>query len=215
MTDKEFILNRIQDAGIVAVLRGPSLDLTLKMVAALVEGGVIGIEITFTTPDALSVVQSLDKKFGDQIILGMGTVTTADQAVAAKDAGATFLVSPHTEKILATAMSKTGLPFMMGALSPSEVIKASNLGSDVVKLFPGSLGGPGYLKALKGPFPDLLLMPTGGVSKDNLNEWFAAGAFAVGAGSNLCPKDLAIAGEFDQITQIAGEFINAIKKTRY
>ena len=95
------------------------------------------------------------------------------------------------------------------------MIKASNLGSDVVKLFPGSLGGPGYLKALKGPFPDLLLMPTGGVSKDNLNEWFAAGAFAVGAGSNLCPKDLAIAGEFDQITQIAGEFINAIKKTRY
>ena len=113
MTDKEFILNRIQDAGIVAVLRGPSLDLTLKMVAALVEGGVIGIEITFTTPDALSVVQSLDKKFGDQIILGMGTVTTADQAVAAKDAGATFLVSPHTEKILATAMSKTGITFIL------------------------------------------------------------------------------------------------------
>jgi 2-dehydro-3-deoxyphosphogluconate aldolase/(4S)-4-hydroxy-2-oxoglutarate aldolase len=214
MTDKKIILQRIEDAGIVAVLRGPSPDLTMKMVESLVAGGVIGIEITFTTPDALKVVQSLDKIFGDQIILGMGTLTKEDQAAAAKDAGATFLVSPHTEESLAVTMTKTGLPVMMGALSPSEVIRAWNLGSDVVKLFPGSLGGPRYLKSLKGPLPDIPLMPTGGVSKDNLKDWFAAGAFAVGAGSNLCPKDLAIAGEFDQITRIAKEFINAIKKAR-
>jgi 2-dehydro-3-deoxyphosphogluconate aldolase/(4S)-4-hydroxy-2-oxoglutarate aldolase len=214
MTEKDLVLKRIQEAGILAVLRGPSPDLTLKMVAALVEGGVTGIEITFTTPSALKVVRDLKSEFEDEIILGMGTLTEVEQALEAKDAGATFLVSPHTEENLAAAMTRTGLPVMMGALTPSEVIKAWNLGSDVVKLFPGSLGGPGYMKSLKGPFPDIPMMPTGGVSKDNLGDWFKAGAFAVGAGSNLCPKDLAQNGEFDRITQIAREYVEEVKKAR-
>jgi len=214
MSKKEQILSRIEDAGILAVIRGPSPDLTLKMVAALVDGGVHGIEITFTTPEALSVVDSLHKEFGDNIVLGMGTLTEEEQASAAISAGATFLVSPHTEDALAAAMVATGMPVMMGALTPSEVMKAWELGSDVVKLFPGSLGGPGYMKSLKGPFPEIPLMPTGGVSKDNIKDWFAAGAFAVGAGSNLCPKDLAKSGEFDQITKIAREYVKAINEAR-
>jgi 2-dehydro-3-deoxyphosphogluconate aldolase/(4S)-4-hydroxy-2-oxoglutarate aldolase len=160
------------------------------------------------------VVRDLKSEFEDEIILGMGTLTEVEQALEAKDAGATFLVSPHTEENLAAAMTRTGLPVMMGALTPSEVIKAWNLGSDVVKLFPGSLGGPGYMKSLKGPFPDIPMMPTGGVSKDNLGDWFKAGAFAVGAGSNLCPKDLALNGEFDRITQIAREYVEEVKKAR-
>ncbi|NQS91078.1 MAG: 2-dehydro-3-deoxyphosphogluconate aldolase, partial [Chloroflexi bacterium] len=107
-----------------------------------------------------------------------------------------------------------GLPVMMGALTPSEVMRARAYGSDVVKIFPGSLGGPGYMKSLKGPFPDIPMMPTGGVSDQNLKDWFSAGAFAVGAGSNLCPKSLALAGDFEQITSIARKYMEAIKEAR-
>jgi len=214
MAEKELTLQNIKNLGLLAVIRGPSLDLTIKMVGALVDGGVRGIEITFTTPNALEVVQSLDKEFGSKIILGMGTLTEPEQTEAAKNAGAIFLVSPHTEVNLAKAMTATGLPVMMGALTPSEVMKAWTLGSDVVKLFPGSLGGPDYMKSLKGPFPDIPMMPTGGVSDKNLKDWFDAGAFAVGAGSNLCPKNLALAGEFSKITDIATNYMAAIKTAR-
>lgn len=198
----------------LAVLRGPSPDVTVKMVEALVRGGVCGIEITYSTPNAAEVVRQLNDQFGDDILLGMGTLTTPDHAAQAVGAGATFLVSPHTEAGLAEAMRDTGLPFMMGALTPSEVMLSHTLGSDVVKLFPGSVGGPDYMKALKGPFPDIPMMPTGGVSKDNLGAWFKAGAIAVGAGSQLCPKELALAGRFDEITAIAQDFVAAIKSAR-
>jgi len=214
MAEKEITLQKIKNLGLLAVIRGPSLDLTIKMVGALVAGGVTGIEITFTTPNALEVVQALDQEFGSKIILGMGTLTKPEQAEAAKNAGAIFLVSPHTELNLAKAMTGIGLPVMMGALTPSEVMKAWTLGSDVVKLFPGSLGGPAYMKSLKGPFPDIPLMPTGGVSDKNLKEWFDAGAFAVGAGSNLCPKSLALSGEFSKITEIAANYMAALKTAR-
>ena len=213
MTEKETTLQKIHDLGILAVIRGPSQELTLKMVAALVEGGITGIEITFTTPNALDVVRALDSEFGSGITLGMGTLTKPEQAEAAKDAGSKFLVSPHYEGDLARAMMETGLPVMMGALTPSEVFQAYASGSDVVKIFPGSLGGPAYMKSLKGPFPDIPMMPTGGVSDENLKDWFAAGAFAVGAGSNLCPKFLALSGDFDQITSIAEKYVAAILET--
>ena len=214
MLDRKLILKKIQELGLLAVIRGPSEDLTLKMVDALVTGGVTGIEITFTTPNALDVVKALEDDFGERIILGMGTLTQKEQAEAAMVAGAKFLVSPHTEKTMAKAMVATGLPTMMGALTPSEVMQARSYGSDVVKIFPGSLGGPAYMKSLKGPFPDIPMMPTGGVSSENLKDWFKAGAFAVGAGSNLCPKTLALAGEFDQITEIARGYVDAIEDAR-
>lgn len=212
--NKQETLDVIHQLGLLSVLRGPSPDLTLHMVDALVAGGVTGIEITFTTPNALEVVKSLDERFGDQILLGMGTLTRPEQAAAAQKAGARFLVSPHCEKNLAAAMKATGLPIMLGALSPSEVVMSRTLGSDVVKLFPGSLGGPKYLKALRGPFPDIPIMPTGGVSEDNVGDWFAAGAFAVGAGSNLCPTVLAQERRFDEITAIAKAFVSAVASAR-
>lgn len=212
--EKEIILEKITQLGLLAVLRGPSPELTLKMVEALVKGGVLGIEITFSTPNALDVVNQVNQKFGGDIILGMGTLTKPEQAQDAVDAGATFLVSPHVDPDLAAAMKATGRPVMMGALTPSEVVQSYNLGSDVVKIFPGSLGGPKYMKALKGPFPNIPMMPTGGVNQDNLGEWFRAGAVAVGAGSLLCPKDLALAGKFDQITDVAMKFVLAVNAAR-
>ena len=211
---KEQTLSRVRELGLLAVLRGPSPDLTLKMVDALVAGGVLGIEITFTTPNAPEVVSQLHDKYGDEILLGMGTLTTPENAEEAKAAGAQFIVSPHCEDELARAMVATGLGVMIGALTPSEVVKSYRLGSDVVKVFPGSQGGPSYMKALRGPFPDIPMMPTGGVSAENLTDWFAAGAVAVGAGSQLCPRAWAEAGRFDDITGRAKEFVKAIEQAR-
>lgn len=211
---KEDTLQKIRELGLLAVLRGPSADLTVQMVAALVAGGVLGIEITYTTPNAAEVVAELKRQFGDRIVLGMGTLTRPDQAAEAQAAGAQFLVSPHTEAVLARAMVATGLPVMMGAFTPTEVMASVNLGSDVVKLFPGSLGGPTYMKALKGPFPHVAMMPTGGVDKDNVADWFAAGAVAVGAGSQLCPPKWAQAGRWDEITAVAQEFVTAVQTAR-
>jgi 2-dehydro-3-deoxyphosphogluconate aldolase/(4S)-4-hydroxy-2-oxoglutarate aldolase len=212
--NKAETLQKIRELGLLAVIRGPSKALTLEMVAALVAGGVTGIEITYTTPNAAEVVAALAQRFGDEIVLGMGTLIEPAQAAEAAQAGAQFLVSPHTEPALAQAMVATGLPVMMGALTPTEVVASRQLGSDVVKLFPGSLGGPEYMKALKGPFPNVPMMPTGGVDIDNIGDWFAAGAVAVGAGSQLCPKNLAAAGKFDEITAIARSFVTAVAAAR-
>jgi 2-dehydro-3-deoxyphosphogluconate aldolase/(4S)-4-hydroxy-2-oxoglutarate aldolase len=212
--NKQPTLDAIQNLGLLAVPRGPSEELTIKMVEALIAGGVLGIEITYTTPGAAAVVRDLGQRHGDRIILGMGTLTEPEQAREAQAAGARFLVSPHTDPELAAAMAATELPFMMGGFTPTEIRLAHKLGSDVVKLFPGSLGGPDYMKALKGPFPGIAMMPTGGVTKDNLGAWFAAGAFAVGAGSDLSPVVWAKEGRFDDITRRAQEFVAAIQIAR-
>ena len=214
MSEKEKTLARIQELGLLAVIRGPSLEVTLETVDALIEGGVLGIEITYTTPQAAKVVKTLDVKFGEKILLGMGTLTQIEQVDEAKSAGARFIVSPHLETSLAEAMVASGLGVMIGALTPSEVTQAFNMGSDVVKVFPGSLGGPGYMKALRGPFPDIPMMPTGGVNPDNLVAWFQAGAVAVGAGSSLCPSSWAKEGRFNEITQRAKEFVAAVESAR-
>src|SRR5574341_1634102 len=150
--DKKQVLEKVKELGLLAVIRGPSPDLTVKMVEALIAGGVLGIEITYSTPNAEEVVKTLAGKFGDQILLGMGTLTRPEQAVSAKAAGASFLVSPICEAGLVTAMVASDLLTMAGAFTPTEVFQVYSLGSDVVKVFPGSLGGPAYIKALKGPF---------------------------------------------------------------
>jgi 2-dehydro-3-deoxyphosphogluconate aldolase / (4S)-4-hydroxy-2-oxoglutarate aldolase len=214
MMDKKVTLQKLQQLGVMAVIRGPSPELTLKMVEALVAGGVRGIEITYSTPKAAEVVRQLEKQFGDQIVLGMGTLTAPAQVEEALDAGARFLVSPMNESMLAKAMIASGVPVMIGALTPTEVFQAYRQGSDVVKVFPGSLGGPSYMKALKAPFPDIPMMPTGGVSATNIGDWLAAGAFAVGAGSELCPPKLAKEGRFDEISTKAVEFIKALEEAR-
>jgi 2-dehydro-3-deoxyphosphogluconate aldolase / (4S)-4-hydroxy-2-oxoglutarate aldolase len=212
--NKQEMLEKIKELGLLAVIRGPSADLTVQMVEALIKGGVLGIEITYSTPDAENVVKTLSSKFGSKIVLGMGTLTKTDQAESAKAAGANFLVSPICEPALVKSMVASGLLTMAGALTPTEVFQAYSLGTNVVKVFPGSLGGPSYVKALKGPFPYIPMMPTGGVSAANVADWFKAGVVAVGAGSELCPPDLAKAGKFDEITQKAADFVAVIKSAR-
>ena len=211
---KQEILERVKALGLLAVIRGPSADLTEKMVAALIRGGITGIEITYSTPNAEQVVRNLAAIYKEEIVLGMGTLTDPAQAVSAKEAGAKFLVSPICEPDLVRAMAGSGLLTMAGALTPTEVYQAYRLGTDVVKIFPGSLGGPAYVKALKGPFPSIPMMPTGGVNASNLADWFAAGVVAVGAGSELCPPQLAKEGKFDEISNRAAEFCRAVQAAR-
>jgi len=212
--NKEETLIRIRSVGLLAVIRGPSPEMTLKMVGALIQGGVTGIEITYSTPDAESVVRMLVETYRDEILLGMGTLTEPEQAERSKKAGAQFLVSPICEPDLVKAMAATGLVTLAGALTPTEVLQAYRLGSDIVKIFPGSLAGPAYVKALRGPFPDIPIMPTGGVNAGNIGDWFSAGVAAVGVGSELCPTQLAIEGRFDEITRRATEFIQIVNKAR-
>ncbi len=212
--DKAKTLETVKALGVVAVIRGPSAELTVKMVDALVSGGITGIEVTYSTPNAEQVVAELASKYGDKIVLGMGTLTEPRQAQSAKSAGASYLVSPICETKLVEAMVASGLAVMAGALTPTEVFQAYKLGADVVKIFPGSLAGPAYVKALRGPFPYIQFMPTGGVSAANLGEWFAAGVIAVGAGSELCPPNLAKEGKFDEITHRAAEFAQAVPAAR-
>jgi 2-dehydro-3-deoxyphosphogluconate aldolase/(4S)-4-hydroxy-2-oxoglutarate aldolase len=212
--DKSSTLDQITKLGLLAVIRGPSAELTLKMVDALVAGGVTGIEITYSTPDAEAVVRGLRDQYGERILLGMGTLTNPAQAQAAKAAGAEFLVSPISEPELVKAMVASGLVAMAGALTPTEVFQVFQLGAAIVKIFPGSLTGPDYLKALHGPFPQIQMMPTGGVSLANIPAWFAAGAVAVGAGSELCSPALARQGQFAEISRGAAEFVQVVQAAR-
>lgn len=212
--NKNEILEKVKELGLLAVIRGPSAELTVKMVEALVAGGVKGIEITYSTPNAEEVVSTLARKFGASILLGMGTLTKPEQSLSAKAAGANFLVSPICDPVLVNSMVDSGLLTMAGALTPTEVFQAYSLGTDVVKIFPGSLGGPAYVKALKGPFPYIPMMPTGGVNAANAADWFAAGVVAVGAGSELCPPQLAKEGKFEEISQKAADFVKVIQESR-
>jgi 2-dehydro-3-deoxyphosphogluconate aldolase / (4S)-4-hydroxy-2-oxoglutarate aldolase len=212
--NKAEALEKVKELGLLAVIRGPSPELTIKMVEALVAGDVLGIEITYSTPNAEDVVRVLSTKFGGSIVLGMGTLTKPEQAPCAREAGANFLVSPICEPGLVKGMVASGLVTMAGAFTPTEVFQAYSLGVDVVKIFPGSQGGPAYMKALKGPFPYIPMMPTGGVNAGNMAEWFAVGAVALGAGSELCPPQLAKDGKFDEITKRASEFVKVVKAAR-
>lgn len=211
MGKKKDVLARIRMLGLLAVLRGPTPELTIDMVNALIAGGVLGIEITYSTPQASKVVKKLRKIHGDHIVLGMGTVTKLSQVEEAVKAGAQFLVSPHSDRKLAKAMRKTKLPFMLGALTPTEVMQAVKWGADVVKVFPGSLGGPAYLKAMRDPMPEIPMMVTGGVRVENIADWFASGAVVVGAGGSMCPPALAAEGRMDEITRRAQEYVAAVE----
>ena len=207
-------LKPLSDVGVVAVVRAPDPASAVRGVEALVAGGVTGIEITYSTPDAPSVIAELSRRHGDGIVLGAGTVLTSEQVTEAAEAGASFLVSPGSDDELAEAMRATDLTMLLGALTPSEVMHTSKLGADAVKIFPASLGGPSYVRALRGPFPDVPFVPTGGVSAANVGDWLSAGAFAVGAGGELCSAADLAAGRWDDLEGRARQFTDAVAHWR-
>ena len=212
--DKQAILKRIADLGLLAVLRAPDPAGARRAVDALVEAGVLGIEITYSTPDAASVIADVKQSYADEVLVGAGTLITQAQVAEAAEAGASYLVSPGLDDEVVASIRATGLPAMAGVLTPTEVMRGVRLGLDVMKLFPGSLGGPSYLRSLRGPFPDVPFMPTGGVSADNVGDWLAAGAVAVGAGSELASAGDISSGDFAGIREKGRRFLVAIREAR-
>lgn len=203
-------LDRIRELGLIAVVRGTSCTSAVEVASALIEGSILGIEVAFTTPEAHLAMRELNEEYGDHILLGAGTVTTPDQADRAVSSGATFLVSPGCDPGLIPLMQRTGLAVLPGVLTPSEVMLALRLGLETVKLFPGSLGGPSYLKGLRGPFPNVSFLPTGGVSAENVKHWFAAGAFAVGVGGAVAPSALGDGENRAKVVERAKRLVEAV-----
>ena len=212
--EKKQVLDRIVECGIVAIVRGQSDDLILKAIEAALAGGLNVIEVTFTVPNALRIIEKLANQLSDDVILGAGTVLTPEKAASAIDAGAQFIVSPNTDvSVIETAKSR-GVPVCPGALTPTEVVTAWQAGADVIKIFPASVMGPKYLKDLHGPLPDVPFMPTGGVNLSTAREYLENGAVALGVGGDLINKKLMDEGNFAEITNRARQFKQIINDFR-
>lgn len=202
------VLNRVHELGIVPVIRGNSKDEALGYCNALIDGGIDILEVTFTIPNALDVFKELKDQLPDTATLGAGTVMDATTARLAILNGAKFIVSPGFSEEVAKMCNLYQVPYMPGCMTFTEMTKALEYGVDLIKLFPGSLPGPSYVKAIHGPLPQANIMPTGGVSLDNIEDWFAAGVFAVGAGSNL------VKGSHDEIVEQSKKYLAKIAECR-
>jgi 2-dehydro-3-deoxyphosphogluconate aldolase/(4S)-4-hydroxy-2-oxoglutarate aldolase len=179
-------LGQLELAGLVPVIRAPNAEIALAASRALVRGGMLALEITLTVPDALAVIRTLRDEYGAGVLIGAGTVTDVTQLKASVEAGAQFVVTPVGLVDLVAPAHDAGVVVALGALTPTEVWRAWSAGADVVKVFPASaVGGAAYIQALRGPFPEIRLMPTGGVSLSTLQSFVAAGAFALGVGGGL------------------------------
>lgn len=207
-------LERIVDGGIVAVVRTSSAETAQKALRAVLKGGVIAVEVTFTVPNAVDVIRHASQSLPDGAILGAGTVTNADKCRSAIDAGAQFIVAPNTDIETIRLANERGIVVIPGALTPTEVVDAVNAGADAVKIFPASAVGPSYIKALRGPLPDVLYCPTGGVEIDNIAEYIAAGADFCGIGGSLVDTKLVESGNYSEITERAKRFIDAVRDAR-
>lgn len=205
----EETIKKIGEKKVIAVIRGDSADKVIKAVDALVEGGVSLIEITFTNQDPLRIIETCARR--DDAVVGAGTVLSLKDAKDAVAAGAKFLVSPCLIPEIVTYGAENNVLVTPGVFTPTEAFQALSLGAKVLKLFPGSIGGPDHIKALRGPFPGTKIIPTGGVDKGNIKDWFAAGALAVGLGTNLVSKDAIAKEDYAVITARAREIMALVE----
>ena len=208
-------LTVIREIGIIPVIRADSPDAAIAVVDALAEAGLVIAEITMTVPRAIDAIDAVSKRFADRMLVGAGTVTDADTARRAADVGAEFVVSPCLVREVIDAARGAGVAVLPGALTPTEVFEAHSAGADMVKVFPAqNVGGASYLRALRGPFPDIPLVPTGGVTLANVREMFDAGAAAVGVGSELISKDALARRDYRAIGALARQFVGAVRQAR-
>ena len=209
------IVRRIAEEGIVPVIRAATPDLALRAARAVMAGGISVFEITMTVPDAPDVIRALVRELGDRALVGAGTVLNAAAAHQCIDAGAAFVVSPGLDPDTVIEAHGRGVPAMPGALTPTEVIAAWNLGADVVKIFPiSAVGGAKYLRALKGPLPQVKMLPTGGITAANAAEFLAAGAVALGIGGELVDTVALAEGRDATITERARELRAVVQAAR-
>jgi 2-dehydro-3-deoxyphosphogluconate aldolase / (4S)-4-hydroxy-2-oxoglutarate aldolase len=191
----------------LAVVRAPEIPDPVALAGALAQSGIRALEFTFTTPGVLGHLRAAT---ASQAVLGMGTVLTADQARAAVDAGAKFLVTPGIRAEVGAVGADSGIPVIMGALTPTEVLVALDLGAAAVKIFPAGVFGPRYFKDLRGPLPDVALIPSGGVNAGNAADFLAHGAVAVSAGSDVIPPEAVVCGDWSDIASRAASFVKSL-----
>lgn len=215
MSDKASNLKMLLDGGIIPVVRASSADDAMRIVDAIREGGIKTVEITMTVPDAIRVMETISRKFGDEVLLGAGTVLDAETARASTLAGAEFVVGPCLNEDLIRICKRYAKIVIPGAMTPTEILRAWEVGADVVKVFPaGNLGGPKYIKAIKAPLPQILLNPTGGVNLENAGEFIKAGASIISVGSALVDKKAVAEGKFEILTEKARRFVEEVRKAR-
>jgi 2-dehydro-3-deoxyphosphogluconate aldolase / (4S)-4-hydroxy-2-oxoglutarate aldolase len=207
-------LKRLLDTGIVAILRAPSSEHLGKVAQALLEGGIDVIEVTFTVPNALEILAAVKKNLGNRVLVGAGTVLDPETARAAILAGAEFIVSPAINLDVIRLCHRYDKLVMPGAFTPTEILTVWEAGADVVKVFPSDCVGPGYLKALRGPFPQIRMMPTGGVNLETLPAFIKAGACVVGVGGSLVEPQAIREGNFDRVRDLAIQYVQALQAAR-
>jgi 2-dehydro-3-deoxyphosphogluconate aldolase/(4S)-4-hydroxy-2-oxoglutarate aldolase len=207
-------LSRIADSGVVAVLRGVEADQLIGIADALREGGVTAVEITADTPGVAEKIGDVAGAFGDEVVVGTGTVLDGETARTTLLAGAEFVVSPSLHEDVIETCNRYGAVSAPGIMTPTEAIRGYEAGADFVKVFPATTVGPDHLAAMRGPLGQIPMMPTGGVAPDNAADYVDAGAFAVGAGGALVDYDAAARGEYETITDTAREFTRIVEEAR-
>ncbi|PYS45652.1 MAG: 2-dehydro-3-deoxyphosphogluconate aldolase [Acidobacteria bacterium] len=213
--NKEYVLSRIREVGIVPVVRASSADEAFEAIEAIKAGGIPILEITMTVPRALSVLERVRASYGDDVIVGAGTVLDAETARACILAGAQFIVSPALNLDTISCCHRYSIAVMPGALTPTEVVQAWTAGADFVKVFPaGAMGGANYIKSLKAPLPQIELVPTGGVSLKTAADFIRAGASALGVGADLVDTKALGEGRADLITERARQFVEIVRTAR-
>src|SRR5262245_16676842 len=211
---REHDLQRVLDCGIVAVVRFSDPGPLVEVVKALHAGGVTVAEVTFTVPNALDVIRAAKEQLGDRILLGAGTVLDPETARAAILAGAEFIVAPAVNTEVIKVCRRYDKLVMPGAFTPTEVLTAWEAGADIVKVFPADVVGPAFFKALRGPLPQVKLMPTGGVDLNTAAEFLKAGAVCLGVGGQLVDPKLVATGEFAKIAELARKYVEVVKSCR-
>ncbi|WP_101295575.1 bifunctional 4-hydroxy-2-oxoglutarate aldolase/2-dehydro-3-deoxy-phosphogluconate aldolase [Halegenticoccus soli] len=207
-------LERIADGGVVAIVRGIDADDAVEVVRALAAGGIRTVEITADTPGVVEMLRAVDEEVGDEVLLGVGTVLDAETARTAMLAGAEFVITPTLDEGVVEACNRYGTLVAPGVFTPTEALNAYAAGADVVKVFPASTGGPAHVKSIKGPLPQIPVMPTGGVGLENVGAYVDAGADAVGVGSSLVDRQAIADRDFERLTETAERFLEAIERAR-
>lgn len=211
---KQEQMERIEKCGVVGIIRTDSSEELIKVADAIKAGGVDIIEVTMTTPGALDVIKEAAEKYGEEVVIGAGSVLDAETARAAMLSGAEFIVSPITDVKMIEICNRYSKVVMPGAFTPTEALYAWQQGADYVKIFPSGSVGPGHIKAIKAPLPQILLVPTGGVNVENAGDFIKAGAATLGVGSALADKKAIANKNFEVLTENAKAFIEAVKKAR-
>jgi 2-dehydro-3-deoxyphosphogluconate aldolase / (4S)-4-hydroxy-2-oxoglutarate aldolase len=214
MRTKSEIISLLTNPGIIAVVRARKAEQVIPLSEALVAGGVIAVEITMTTPNAIAAIREASRQLGQRALIGVGTVLDAETCRAAIAAGAEFVVSPISRHELVAIAHAAERPIMLGAYTPTEAQLAHEAGSDFIKIFPADGLGPGYIKALRAPLPHLRIVPTGGVDLNTIGDLLKAGCAAVGAGSSLVSAQILQENNWGELTRRAREFVKAAQAAR-